>query len=456
MKALLIQPNSITSRGILTPPLALLFVAEAARLRGHEVKIVDRNVDFFTKRLIKEFKPDVVGISVFTGPLIKDAISISRFIKKELGDRTKIVWGGIHPSLLPDETVSNDFVDIIVIGEGEETFADLLDALRDKKDLKNIPGLCLKDDGKIIRTPERAFIDNLDSLPLINWDLINAKKYLDLEVVLVSSRGCPYNCNFCYNQEFNKRRWRAQSAGRVLEEIKRVEKITKNKHLKFHDDNFTVDKKRVIKIMEGLTSDHSLYIEARPEHIDKELLDSLKKFKKVWIFIGVESGSEALLKKMNKMVEIETIKKAFELIDNYKNILTTASVILGLPNETAEESLKTVEFAKSLKPSWITFCIFTPYPGSFYFKDLTEKKIITAPSTTIEWADYTPDILKSNLDNTNFSKLSKRELKKIEFESWRKVFIEIVLKGDLHKVYRFFKDKWFRLPLKVLGFFGLD
>ena len=210
MKTILLQPNSITSRGILTAPLALLFIGEMARSHGHEVKIIDRNIDYSTKKFIKKFRPDVVGVSVFTGPLIKDAVSISKFVKKEFADETKVVWGGMHPSLLPEQTISNSFVDVVVIGEGEVTFAELLNSLESRKPLKDVKGICYKENGKIVKTAERKFVD-LDRMPFTNWGLVNAKKYLDLEIVMVTSRGCPYNCYFCYNQEFNRRRWRAQT-----------------------------------------------------------------------------------------------------------------------------------------------------------------------------------------------------------------------------------------------------
>jgi radical SAM superfamily enzyme YgiQ (UPF0313 family) len=456
MKILLIQPKSGSQRGILTPPLALLFVGEAARQAGHEVKIVDRNIEFFSKKFIKKFKPDVVGVSVFTGPLIKDAVEISKFIKRELGSGTKIVWGGIHPSLLPEQTISNDFIDFLVIGEGEVTFVELLDALENKKKLSEVKGICYKENGKIIRTPDREFIRNLDILPFINWSLIRAKKYLDLEIVLVTSRGCPYNCYFCYNQEYNRRMWRSPSAERVLEEIKRLEKITKNRHLKFHDDNFTVNRKRFFEIMKGLSKDYSLYIETRAEYVNEEFLEALKKFRKVWLFIDVESGSERLLRKMNKNISLDKVKEAFTLTRKYKNIFTTASVILGLPSETYEESIQTIKFVKSLKPDWITYCLFTPYPGSYFYNELVEHGELKPPSSTLEWASYTPDIQISDLRITNLSKLSNKELKKINLESWIKVFINIILKGDFHKIYRFMKNAVLTFPSRFFSIFGLD
>jgi len=455
MKIILIQPNSITLRGILTPPLALLFIGETVRQQGHELKIIDRNIDCFTKNTIKKFKPDVVGISVFTGPLIKDAISISSFIKRELGSRTKIVWGGIHPSLLPEQTVSNNFVDIVVVGEGEITFAELLNALDDKKPLKDVKGICYKENGQVIKTEERKFAD-LNNLPPTNWGLINAKKYLDLEIVMVTSRGCPYNCYFCYNQEFHKRKWRAQSAERVLEEISQIERITTNRYLKFHDDNFTVDKKRTLKIFKGLSNKYSLFIETRPEYVDKDFLEALKKFRKVWLFIGVESGSETLLKNMNKKATLDMFRKTFKLINTYKNVFTTASVILGLPGETYKESLQTVAFVKSLKPTWITYCAFTSYPGSHYYNDLIRKHMLKTPSMTSEWANYTPDIGKLDLGTTTSAKSWNRKLRKLNFESWVEVFINIIVKGDFHKIYRFFKDKIARLPLKLFSILNMD
>ena len=455
MKVLLVQPNSATMRGILTPPLALLFIGEMAARAGHEVKIVDRNIDYLTKNLLKKFKPDVVGVSVFTGPLIKDAVAVSKFVRKEFSTKTKIVWGGIHPSLLPEQTVSNDFVDVVVVGEGEITFTELLDAFEKQKPLSDIEGIYYKENNKIKKTQSREFAD-LDKLPFINWNLINAKRYLDLEIVMVTSRGCPYNCYFCYNQEFNKRRWRAQSAQRVLEEIKQVERITDNRNLKFHDDNFTVDRNRAIRILNGLSHNYSLYIETRPEHVGTDLLEALKKFRKVWLFIGAESGSEDLLKSMNKMLTKDIIREAFRLVRSYKNIFTTASVILGLPDETYEDALQTISFAKSLKPTWVTYCIYTPYPGTYYYNDLVKRGLLKEPAMTSDWSYYTPDIRKLNSEFSYYPGMQIRELKKIDFYSWVKVIFNIILKGDIHKAYRFFKDKLMRMPLYFFRVLTLD
>jgi radical SAM superfamily enzyme YgiQ (UPF0313 family) len=439
MKILLVQPNTSTFRGTLCPPLGLMFVASVVREAGHKVKIVDRNIDFFSLSIIKKFDPDIAGITAFTGPMIKDGIRVSKMIKQIFGQDFPIVWGGIHPTLLPEQTISAPYIDYIVCGEGEYGFLELVEALENNRPLQDVKGIGYKKDGKVIITEERPFIKDLDELPPMPWDLVRAKCYLNLEIVLVTSRGCPHNCAFCYNQRFNRQQWRGWSAKRTLEEIRRIEKLTKNRHLKFHDDNFTANRRRFYEIMDGLSSEYSLYIETRAEYVTEEFLSYLKRFRKVWLFIGVESGSSRLLHKMNKSVTHEEIRRAFKLCQEKRNIFTCASVILGLPTETKRELDMTIKFAKELKPDWITYCLFTPYPGSNFYKELINQGF-NPPDSLEKWSGYTPDIAKADISSFNITMIDPSFLKRLNRQSWLEVFLKMIKRGDIHKIYRRFKD----------------
>lgn len=436
MRILLIQPNTSTLRGTTCPPLGLMFVAAVVRQAGHEVKIIDRNIDYFPLYKTKRFKPDLVGISSFTGPMILDAIRVSKRIKEIFGDEFPVVWGGIHPSLLPEQTLENPYIDFIVRGEGEHTFLELVEAIEQGKELEGIKGIGYKKNGRIILNEERPFIENLDELPLLPWDIVRAEKYFAIEVVIVTSRGCPHNCAFCYNQKFNKRRWRAWSAERTLTEIAKIEEITSNRRLKFHDDNFTVNKKRFYKIMEGLSSEYTLYLEARAEHIDEEFLSRLDKFRRVWLFIGVESGSKRLLEKMNKGTTHDHIRNAYRLCRAKKNIFTTTSVILGLPTETPKELQMTLELVEELCSDWATYCLYTPYPGNRFYEEIIAGGAFRPPESLMEWANFTPDIGKTDFSKITHSKVDQAFLKKLNRKSWIEVMTNMAKRGDLHKVYR--------------------
>jgi radical SAM superfamily enzyme YgiQ (UPF0313 family) len=429
MKVCLIQPNSRVMRGTTAPPLGLMFVAGTCREAGHEVKIIDRNIEYFSIKKIKEYKPDIVGISAFTGPLLLDVIKISKKIKEMFGDDFPIILGGIHPSLLPEQTLENPYIDYVVRGEGEYTFLELIETIKNIGDLSKVKGIGYKENGNIILTEDRPFIKNLDELPMMPWDLVKAKKYFRLEITLVTSRGCPHNCAFCYNNDFNKGTWRGWGADRVLKEIKVIEKYTKNRYLKFHEDNFTVNKKRLYPLLDGLSSDYSLYIETRVGYVNEGFLSHLEKFKNVWLFFGVESGSQRLLNYIDKGTTLDQIENAFRLCNQKDNINTTASVILGLPTQTKEDVDITLAMLTKIKPTRYTFCLFTPYPGSPLYQELVQNGTFKPPKSMEEWANFSPDIT-----DINFSEVDPKYIRKLHKWAWRKTILNIIKAKHFHKI----------------------
>ena len=184
MKVLLFQPNTSTLRGTLCPPFGLMYVGAVAREAGHEVMILDRNIDYFSLKKMKGFNPDVVGITAMTGPMLLDAVEVSRQAKRILGNHVPVVWGGVHATILPEQTLENDYVDFVVVGEGEYTFRELLEVLgRRGKDFRQIEGLAFKESGTVIVNQPRPVIKNLDELPLLPWDLVCARQYFSIEIV---------------------------------------------------------------------------------------------------------------------------------------------------------------------------------------------------------------------------------------------------------------------------------
>ena len=391
MKVLLVQPNTRTIRGTLCPPFGIMYVGEVARNAGHQVKILDRNVDYFSLTKMRRFRPDIVGISTMTGPMLLDAIYFSKKVKKVLGSHTPVVWGGVHASTLPEDTLRNDYIDYVVVGEGEYTFFELLSTLESQaRNLSDIKGLAFKEGRKIIINDPRTVQQDLDSLPYLPWDMINSSRYFDIEVVLVTSRGCPFSCSFCLSGRKGKQfAYRCMTPQRVLAEIHRIEKLTANRSLKFHDDFFTANLKYCSEIFKGLSSDYSLLLYTRVDFINEQLLDLLSKFRKAWLSFGVESGSERMLRKYRKVITVGQIRSAFQLCKTQENIRTKASVILGGPTETHEEMTMTLNLMKEINPTRHTYCAYTPYPGTALYEEAVSSGFFKPPKSLEGWAEVT-------------------------------------------------------------------
>lgn len=429
IKIAFIQPNTRTLEGTTMPPLGLMYVAAVCRKAGHEVKIYDRNIDLFTFTKLKRYNPDIVGLTAFTGPCIKDVIMVAKHIKKTLS--SIIILGGVHVTCLPEQTMNSGLFDFAVLGEGEETIIELIDAISNKTDLQKVKGISYFSDNKLIITAPRKLIENLDTLPTIQWDLIDAKKYFKYDIILITSRGCPGRCSFCFNHKFNQSRWRGMSAERVIEEIKSVEKLTNNKNLGFHDDNFTANRPRLYKILEYLSSDYSLFIETRVDYITEDFLKHFTKFKKVWLYFGVESGSQRILDKMHKGITVEQSIKAFELCNNY-NISTTASIVLGSPTETEDEIKETFELCKKLKATRYTYCLYTPYPGSPWYDEVVSNHTFNPPDSFEGWSKFALELGRVN--KSNISAVSTNYLRSLNRRSWITVVWNLIKKRDFHKI----------------------
>jgi len=398
-----------------------------------EVRIFDRSVESNTLKKIKRFSPDVVGVSSFTGPNILDGIHVSERVKEYFGENVITVWGGIHPSLLPEQTLENKHIDIVVRGEGEYTFGNLLHALRDNNPLEEVMGIGFKENGRIHLTEEAPLIEDLDALPFPAWDMIDPKKYSKFETPFVTSRGCPHRCAFCYNQKYNRGCWRGMSAERTLELIEYLEGFTRIRRLKFYDDNFTSDRERFYNIMDGLRRDYPMFVETRAHYVNKEFIEKLMRSSDPYVLIGVESGSPRMLERLKKDVTVSQIRDAFKLL-NANGIDTTASFMIGLPGETVEDMEKTLRFVDELKPTKYTCCLYTPYPGSPLYDELVESGVFNPPSSLEEWGMY------SSLERAAIN------VSEIESEILEKTYKKMLYKTILNYIRRGrFKDLYFGL-----------
>lgn len=427
MNILLINPPTGIQEGFpnaVAVPYGLLFIASVLERAGHKVKIYDENVDARSIEELISFNPAVVGFSVLTGTSILRAVQLSQNIK-QTNPKIKIVWGGVHPSLLPEQTIQEDHIDYIVIGEGEETILDLIQYIENPSiPLERIQGLCYKKDGKIIKQDRTEFINDLEEeLPDPAWHLIDIKKYIRLDkasnlyrINLCTSRGCPYNCAFCYNQAFNKnRRYAAFSAERVLREIKYFKENHDVGLFRFWEDNFTVDRRRLRDFCR-LLLDNNLNIkwscESKPDLKDEDL-ELMANSGCNEIGFGIESGSPKILKFIQKGINLEKVEhicnKCIEV-----GIKARLYIMVGIPTETIEDFKLTLSLIKRLNYFGIEYMFYRPYPGTQLYEYSVNKGLFTPPQSVSEWANfselYTVDINLSDIP----TEMIQKEMKKFK------------------------------------------
>lgn len=374
------------------PPLGLLYIGDALVKAGYKVKIyhlTNSEADTYADKIIQD-DPLFVGFSVFTGNSMKAYVEMCKIIKKK--SKIPILWGNAHPTLMSQQCLNEDYIDLICIGEGEETTVELAVALREKGDLSKIKGIGYKENGRIIINERREFIKNLDNYSL-NWDLVDINQYIqprwNLKRVLpiTTSRGCPYNCGFCYNQEFNKRKWRAHSIDFVVSHLKKIKDEHRLDGLLFLDDEFFVNKERAFEIVKRIGLPY--YANARVEYVNDKFAVRLKDTNCKVIMFGLESGNNRVLKELvNKGSTVEDSINAVKLVSKYKDLEINISFIVAFPDEAFEEFRDTQRLAVNLikihPKMTIAVGFYLPVPGTSLF-DLAIKKGFKPPIKTEDW-----------------------------------------------------------------------
>lgn len=405
-KILLVFPNVRGSESVLMPPLPLIYIATPLK-KLFEIKIIDQRVDkSWRQTLNKELQSDKVictGISSMTGPQISGAIEAASIVKR-CSPSVPVVWGGVHPSLLPEETLENEFVDIVVIGDGEETFKQLVEVLHEGGDKRGVKGIAYKDGDSVVRTPGRG------QFPISNmehpaYELVDLERYKFSPVgteascmPLVTSRGCPYRCGYCYNTKFSQRKWTALSPEQVISSIVNLTTMYDTRNMFLLDDNFFVDIGRVRRICELLVENDlnvSIYnANCRADTIarmEDGFLRLLRRAGFAQVFVGVESGSDEVLSKIKKDLSVEQVLIANRRLREV-GMMPFYSFMVGFPFETIEDIKKTLGLMNRLlkeNPEAFVFKLqyYTPFPGTELFSCASEFGM-QFPKSLEGWADY--------------------------------------------------------------------
>ena len=381
-------------------PLGLSYLSSTLKKAGHQVTIYDadcnknsKGMDYtrlpekyriYLKELrnpenpiIKEiseifvkYQPDVVGVTVMT-PKAASAFTIASLAKK-FNRNCYVVFGGPHATLRADEILKNTKdVDFVVNGEGETVLLELVNTLNSKNNnFGTVQGISYRDGDKIVHNNTKKFIDNLDSLPFPDREtLLGLDTYTSEDMgLLMGSRGCPYSCSYCATQIWT-RKVRYRSLTNVVEEIKYVHQRYGTRQFTFKDDSFTVNRKRVMEFCNMLMNEGikiNWDCNTRVDLVDPELLRTMKKAGCNSIKVGIESGSERILKLMDKGIPFERIQEAARLFREV-GIHWTAYFMMGIPTETKEDVKKTLEILYKIKPSFASIGVYEPFPGTRLF-----------------------------------------------------------------------------------------
>ena len=399
--------------GVISLPIFLAAASALLRQNGLQVRLLDAAASNLTiedvSGLIHKENVGIVVMEVSTTSVEQDA-GLAGYLKQTFGVR--IVFVGAHVSALPEETLKNYPVDVVCIGEYEETLVSLCQALLSiNKPLEDVRGIAFLKDKEIIITRPRELI-NLDALPFPDYKELPLSKYYDPIVrrrpclPLRASRGCPYNCIFCVApQVFYNHKVRYRSPERVVDDIMQLITLG-SREIFIDDDTFTFNKKWAIGICHELIRrkiriDWSCF--ARYDNIDEEILKVLKKSNCYMLRFGIESGSQKILDYCRKGITIDRIKEASRLVKRC-GMKTHVTVMFGLPGETKETMVQTLNLIKELDPDYAQFSIATPYPGTRFYQLMKQEGRLISDN----WSDYDGScksvVRLEGLDNAELSR----------------------------------------------------
>jgi len=383
-------PESLNKvRGVL-PPLGLAYIAAYLESKGHSISIIDAPAENLNKEQVqarlKEISPTVVGITATTSCL-EGALEAAS-LAKESG--ALVVIGGPQMSAYPKETLSYSFVDFGIIGDGEVPMTELLEALQYKKDYANVPGLVYKKNGSVIQN-EAFVLKDLNALPAPAFHLLPLKQYTSIissehMITMISGRGCPYRCGFCFTQPTDKF-YRMIDPAKVVDEMEMVVKRYGIKEIMFYDDTIVVNRSHVEGICKEILA-RGLKVRwespCRVDTVDKELLALMAKSGCFRLRFGVESGNEEILRLMNKRIKLEQVSRVFQWCKEL-GMETFAYFIIGYARENEKTMQDTIDFAIRLNPDYVMFTVATPYPFTHLYRLAEEAGLVQGDY----WREFT-------------------------------------------------------------------
>lgn len=378
MNILLINPATQRYTRTVCTPLGLLSIATYLDKNGHTVKLLNRTVvstDIDAE--LNNFKPTIIGVSVYSVKSFSDAILVSNAAKAK---GITVVWGGPFVSSLPEKALDLGCVDIISVGEGEATWLELANTIAQKADINNVRGIVYAKNGGYIRTQDREFMDLAD-LPPIDFSFTDVKPLLHTEYNfngvfgLYMSKGCICSCTFCYNSDFHKNTYRRRPVEHFMQEARELVEKYGMKAVSFTDELFCKNKSEMYELCSAIKESKLGFVWGCMTRIDifeKKDFDYMYECGCRWIEFGVESGSPDILKQIKKCISPDKVVEAFSACSE-AGIIALAYFIVGFPGETEDDLKLTVQLAQRMKMARSVFSYYNPLPGSELYGELLRK-----------------------------------------------------------------------------------
>ena len=423
--------GDMNEAGPIYPSMGLVFVSAVLEQAGYNVKLYDMFALGLDEKVLGKLLEDknlkVAGVTAVSATF-KTSYEILKNIKKIRPDITTII-GGPHVTILPEKTMQEEHIDYGVMGEGDYTALELIDyIIKGAGRREDIKGIAYRDEeGRVVQTERRPFIENLDELPFPAYHLLPMDKYKPYGVydsgrktaAMITSRGCPFKCIFCCSSKIFGGRWRPMSAEKTIENIKRLCNEFGVRHIYFEDDEFTVSHERVMKICDGIIEsklDLNWECLTRVSHVDDELLAKMAKAGCKGILYGVEVGYDEGLKNIRKGITLEQARNAIKLTQKH-GMIAKAAFIIGFPWEGEKEVKQTIDFAAKLNADYPFFFILNPFPTTDVYETI-KKEGLFIPGFNVDMYCAQPAL--ESLIRTRY--LTSEELIRLMGYGYKKIY----------------------------------
>ncbi|MFQ5786343.1 MAG: B12-binding domain-containing radical SAM protein [Thermodesulfobacteriota bacterium] len=455
MNILLIHPNLSVNDTTDNPrfPLGLGYIAAVLQGAGHRITVVDLNAkaesECDLEEIIKAGQFGMVGLRAMITQFqqVKQLASFIRSVSP-----TKIILGGGLASSVPEMVLKETEVDIAVVGEGEKTVVEVADRMENMQSMVGVKGIVFRNNGNIMKALPQNYIDDISSIPFPAWNLFSMESYFNNKtfgipkrmISIISSRGCPYNCRFCFHGNFGYK-YRFRSAENLFEEIKILKESYDIEGVYFEDDTFFLNKKRILSFCEMLQRHKPNIVwscSGRVNLIEKDILLRMKAAGCTSISYGIESGSQEMLNRIAKGITVDQARKAIKMTWDC-GMIPHGFMMIGYPGETLASVQQSIEFCKDVGII-AEFTFATPIPGTKLYNDALElKRINSLNKLVIEWGHWFEDVL---VNMTDFSDNQLIEMKK---KAEKEVFNHFLQKKVRYLL------KMLRLEFRINGFVSI-
>lgn len=439
MKVLFLNPPfteyaGIEGHGGKALPLNLAYLAAYLRQQRPDIEIevldceaLELNYERIKKE-IERARPNLVAITAPT-PAFTQVLEVCQIVK-DISPQIVTVVGGPHPTALPHQTIAEENIDILVISEGEITFAQLVDAIDKNKPLTEVKGIFFKDrEGNICRTEKRELIQNLDSLPFPARDLFQTDIYFAPPTKrmssrksgnMITSRGCCFQCTYCMASFMWQRKVRFRSIKNVADEIEECINKYGIGEFNFHDELFTINRERTKEFCQEIKKrnlDITWVCMCRADYIDEESLKLMKESGCRKIVFGFESGSQMILDKMKKRMALDKIEDAVRLVKKV-GLKTAGNFMIGYIGESERTIKQTIRLAKKINTDTMAFFIASPYPGTEFYQIAKENNYFRKDFV---WKDFT--LVSNNLPPLNLPDLPAEKILYWQKKAYRQYYL---------------------------------